>query len=261
MKTADKALKLLDYFTESQPEHGLSDLARLSAIDKATTHRLLKTLQKHGFVEQHPASRKYSLGASLLRLAHIRESTAPVTSIVDPILAKLVDETGETGHASLIAGSSLATIGIRACTKSTRVNLEPGQKLPLHATASGISYLAFSPDKLVEDFLNKKLDRFTEMTTVDPDRVRELVAETRADGCSLIDQGYEDDVVGIAAPIFDLSGYANGAVAVATPSSRMNAAVKRINCTAVIRAAVEITRGMGAKPHPALLEKIGTEAA
>lgn len=261
MKTADKALTLLDFFTESQPEHGLSDLARLSATDKATTHRLLKSLQKHGFVEQHGTSKKYRLGASLLRLAHIREATAPVTSLVDPVLHKLVEETGETGHASLIAGSSLATIGICASSKSTRVNLEPGLKLPLHATASGIAYLAFSPDDVVDGYLGKVLDRYTAMTEVDPGGIRQLITATRANGYSLIDRGYEDDVVGIAAPTFDPSGFANGAIAVATPSSRMTDDVERINGAAIIRAAIDITRAMGAEPHPTLLEKKRNQAA
>ncbi|MCC2110851.1 MAG: IclR family transcriptional regulator [Hyphomicrobiales bacterium] len=260
MKTADKALNILDYFSESSPEHGLSDLARLSGLDKATTHRMLQTLARHGFVEQHNVSRKYRLGAGLLRLAHIREATAPVTSVVQPILEILAADTGETAHASLIAGDQLATIGIVESAKSTRVNIEQGLKLPLHATASGIAFLAFSPDEFVDKALGRRLASFTDRTETDIAKIRDQIARARKTGIGMVDQGFELEVVGIAAPTFDLAGNAVGAVAVATPSSRMSDAVQRTISEAVLRAAIDTTRGLGAQPHPLLLERAGSFA-
>ncbi|RUW90138.1 IclR family transcriptional regulator, partial [Mesorhizobium sp. M8A.F.Ca.ET.059.01.1.1] len=40
MKSVDRALYLLSYFTVQEPEWGLSDLARKSKVDKATTLRI-----------------------------------------------------------------------------------------------------------------------------------------------------------------------------------------------------------------------------
>ncbi|MFT5111764.1 MAG: DNA-binding IclR family transcriptional regulator [Parasphingorhabdus sp.] len=69
MQTTDKALSLLSQFSESRPQIGLSEFARLARFDKATTRRLLISLIRNGLVEQHPETRKYRLGASILSLA------------------------------------------------------------------------------------------------------------------------------------------------------------------------------------------------
>ena len=101
MQTVDKALSLLSYFSEQRPSVGLSELARLSGFNKATTRRFLVALEKHGIVEQDATTRLYRLGAGLLRLARVREATNPVAAIVQPVLNDLVSVTGETAHFSL----------------------------------------------------------------------------------------------------------------------------------------------------------------
>ena len=51
MRTVEKALRLLDYFDDQHPEFGLSELARLSGIDKATVLRMLGDLAATGFAD------------------------------------------------------------------------------------------------------------------------------------------------------------------------------------------------------------------
>ena len=80
MGTVSKALSLLGFFSQQQPEIGLSDMARLSGMNKATVYRMLCELQTNGFVEQAGNGRAYRLGAEVLRLAALREATVPVLS-------------------------------------------------------------------------------------------------------------------------------------------------------------------------------------
>ena len=112
MRTVDKALTLLDYFSDRRPAIGLSELARLAGMDKATVHRMATALANHGFLEQDPLTKSYRLGAGILRLARLREACFPVEAIIEPILKALSEETGETAHASLLAGMKLATVGV-----------------------------------------------------------------------------------------------------------------------------------------------------
>ncbi|MEC7141747.1 MAG: helix-turn-helix domain-containing protein, partial [Pseudomonadota bacterium] len=64
MTTVDKALSLLEYFSDLRPEIGLSEFARLSGFDKSAALRMLGALVRAGFVEQDAQSRKYRLGRS-----------------------------------------------------------------------------------------------------------------------------------------------------------------------------------------------------
>ena len=69
MTTVDKALSLLDHFSNEQTEIGLSAFARLAGYDKSAVLRMLSALGRAGFVEQDPQSRKYRLGGAFLRFA------------------------------------------------------------------------------------------------------------------------------------------------------------------------------------------------
>src|SRR3954469_10254934 len=149
MKTVDKALALLTYFGLRTPELGLSDLARLADVDKATTLRLLNSLKKNGFVEQDPRSKKYRLGSAVLRFARVREASFPMVSVMQPVLERLAAETGETVHGTLASTSCLITIGSASPPRMSRVYIDPSQEIPFHATASGIAYLAFAPPEVV----------------------------------------------------------------------------------------------------------------
>lgn len=248
MRTVDKALKLLDWFTDKRSEIGLSEMARLSGLDKATVHRMLTALARHGLLEQHPTLKTYRLGAGILRLARLREACFPVGAVVNPVLDRLADETGETAHASLLAGTQLMTIGTAEAARSTRVSIEPGLILPFHATASGIAVLGHSPDDLVDTLLAAPLERYTADTDCDLGNLRKRIAECRHTGIGISDRGYESDVCSTAAPLFGPDGWACGAVTVAAPASRMNADVRQQIAGAVVRAAFEITRGLGGEP-------------
>ena len=245
--TVSKALSLLAHFGASEPELGLSELARRASADKATVLRQLTALVGAGLLEQDAATRLYRLGAELLRLAHVREASFPTGTVVGPVLARLTKLTGETSHASLLAGGRLGTVGIRDAERSSRVSLEPGQPLGLHATASGLVVLAWSPRSLLESVLAKPLVRHTARTPVEPADLCARVAEARRRGHGEADQSFEDDVHGIATPLFDAAGVATGAVAVATPSHRMSPALRDTIVAALAAASMELSRGLGGR--------------
>jgi DNA-binding IclR family transcriptional regulator len=252
MQTTDKALGLLNHFSEARPAIGLSEIARLSGFNKATARRFLLALMKHGFVEQEVTSKAYRLGPGLLRLARVREAVTPVTAVVQPVLEDLVSTFGETAHFSLYDGESLGTIGLVQSARSNRVMLESGEAIPLHATASGLAYLAFARPAVVDAALKKSLRSYTECTTTDPDKIRQLLISAGKRGVAVVKGTYEDGVCGIASPVFSSDGYASGAVAVAAPVSRAQRKIIASMQPELRRAATEITLAMGAKPHAAI---------
>ncbi|MEM8812779.1 MAG: IclR family transcriptional regulator [Pseudomonadota bacterium] len=255
MRTVDKALKLLDYFSPNQPEWGLSELARESAIDKATTLRLLQALRRNGFVEQNPETKRYLLGPTVLRLARTRETVFPVLAATQPVLAHLAEITGETAHASLAQDTALATIAVAEPKRAARVFVDPSQPLPYHATASGIAYLAFAGREQRQRVLNDLIfQTFTDQTIGTREALEQAIEDTRARGYGIGEGSFESDVVGIAAPFFDGTGAPVGAVAVASLSGRLGPDEKARTAAAVLTAAVDVTRKLGAEPDPDFLK-------
>jgi DNA-binding IclR family transcriptional regulator len=248
MRTVEKALRLLDLFDERHPELGLSDLARRAGLDKATAHRMLGDLAAAGLAEQNPATRGWRLGAGVLRLAQVREATHPVAAVLGPILARLAAETGETAHASLRAGRDLATVGVAESARAARVIIEPGLPLPLHATASGLAYLAFARPEARAEALARPLAAHTPATPATAAALAEALDLVRARGYAVADQTFEAEVIGMAFPLIGPDGFATGALAVATPASRFDAALAETIRTALARAADAASLGLGGRP-------------
>jgi IclR family acetate operon transcriptional repressor len=248
--TVDKALTLLSFFSEQRPFVGLSELSRLSGFNKATTLRLLASLEAKGFVEQSPETKEYHLGPAVLRYAQVREASFPLKNAVQSILEQLVERTGETAHASVIAGDSLANIGQVESRRSNRVIIDPGEALPFHATASGIAFLAFAKPEIVEAAVARGLTAHTAYTITDPEKLRERIRQARADGFARSSESYEEEVVGFAAPHFGPSGEVSGAVAVALPKARATAEAELTVVAEIRDAARRLTASRGGF-HPA----------
>ncbi|AUX78380.1 IclR family transcriptional regulator protein (plasmid) [Sinorhizobium fredii] len=254
MKSVDRALYLLSYFTVQEPEWGLSELARKSKIDKATTLRILVALIRNGFVEQHPETKKYRLGIAVLRLARVREASFPLLSLVNPVLDRLAEEMQETAHATLASETAMITIAIAEPKRSTRVWVDPSQLLPFHATASGLAYLAFAAPGIREGVLaSTELTRYTQNTLVEPEKIGTQLEQVRARGFAFSPGSFEAESSGIAAPIFSGDGEAFGSVAIAGVASRMTKDHQLKAARLVVGASVEISRAIGAEPHPNVL--------
>lgn len=248
MSTVDKALSLLELFSESRPSAGLSELARLLQWDKSTVQRYVSDLTNRGLLEQDPRDKTYYLGASVSRLAMIREKTHPVAEEVKKILLELVDRTGETAHAAQFINGVLSNSAIvDSSIRGTRVYIDPSEFLPFHATASGIAFLSASNPVTVKRILAQSCKSYTENTVTDREQLIRLIERAKATGLAHSDGGFESDVIGIAAPVLGFDGAAVGSVAVATPSARFTSEAQSIIEAGVLEAGSRISKLYGAE--------------
>lgn len=220
MGTVRKALGLLDILAHPDSRYGLTDLARLSGFDKATTRRLLLELKADGFVEQDEDSRAYLLGPALLMLGRAREERFPFFKIAQPTVRALAEASGETAHVSEFAAGAMASICAQESDKSNRVIVQVGERLPLHATASGLGYLAACQDTFVDVTLRKPLTVFSPHTITDPDALWAILRSARSHGYVECNQLRSEGVYSIGAAIVSPRGAPIGAIAVALPSMR-----------------------------------------
>lgn len=246
MGTVTKALSLLALFTQARPGIGLSDITRLSGLNKATVFRLLTELQAMGFVEQIGPERAYRLGPEVLRLAALREAAVPLKSAVRDTLEHLSKTTGETAHMSHIQGHQLNTLAYAyGARHSTQVRMEDAEVLSFHATSSGLAVLGFSNPAFVDDILSRPLKAHTSETRTDPELIRMDIEKVQKHGLAESIGGFEADVHSLAVPVFGPDRVPIGALAVATPVSRMNAVLKTLICGELHRCALDLTQQIG----------------
>ena len=252
MGTVSKALSLLNLFTHARTEIGLSDAARLSGLNKATTYRLLRDLQAEGFVEQVGTDRAYRLGSTVLRLAALREASVPLLSVSRQVLQELCDATGETAHMSALQGDRLVTTAyVYSPAFATKVTMDDAEVLALHATGSGLAVLGFAAPVFVERVLAAPLPALTERTITDPGQIRAVLAEVGKAGLAESIGAFEAEVHSNAAPVFDATGHPMGAIAVAAPMTRMTPDRRALIRTAVMEAGATLTRRLGGFPPDA----------
>lgn len=221
MSTVTKAVSLLEALGADAPEAGLGDLARRAGFDKTTTRRLLMSLIDCGLVEQDERSRNYRLGSGIARLALMREAQFPFLRTAAPLVERLAGETGETAHVSEYSRRGLVSVHVVESERANRIFVPLGELLPLHATASGIAFLAFAEAKLRDAVLAAPLPAYTAHTIADPTELARRVGEARRRGYSVGEQGFEEGVDSAAAAILDAGGRPVGAIAVAAPRSRV----------------------------------------
>lgn len=241
MGTISKALTLLDTLSLMDKEAGLTEIAQACALDKATTRRFLVELEKHGFVEQLPDSRKYRLGSALVRLGRIREARYPFLRSALPFVRQLAERVDETVHLSEYSGGRLSTVHVEDSTKAHRVFVAVGTLLPFHATASGLAFISACPETEIEAALDAPLAVFTDFTMRDKAAFRRAIEETRANGYSVNRQGIEAGVISASAAIRAPGARPIGCITIAAPLVRTDAEKIQAHGLDVVAAASRIS--------------------
>lgn len=256
MGTTAKALSLLDHFSPARSAIGLSDLARLSGVNKATCFRLMGELLAHGLAEQVPGGTDYRIGPAVLRLASLRERAVPLKSAALPVLQRLAAQVGETAHASHLVAGRLVTLAFAyGAPSGMQVMMEDADVLPFHATSSGKAVLAFLPEAEAEAILRHPLPAATPATLIDPDRLRRDLQAIRQQGWAATVNTFERDTSSLAVPLFDPMGSVLGAMSVAAPSTRMDLARRPAILLQLARAAQELMQTWGGQPPADLVAR------
>ena len=245
MGTTSKALTLLDYFTRAMPEIGLSDLARLAGVNKATCFRLMTELQDHDLIEQ-TVSKTYRIGPAVLRLAALREATVPTRAAAMPVLQALARATGETAHMShLVAGRLITLAFAYAPNHAIKVMMEDADVLPFHATSSGLAVLAHLSADQQDAILAQPRTGLTSQSLLETGSIKAEIATIAMRGWAETADTFEMGVASVAVPLFNGHAACIGAVAVAAPTTRLHGAVRAAIIQSTIKAATDIIAVQG----------------
>jgi DNA-binding IclR family transcriptional regulator len=121
----------------------VSELSDRLGLAKGTVHGLLRTLQAHGLVEQHPDSDKYQLGPQLLQLSNRYLDLSELRSRSLAYSEALATRSDEAVRVCAFHGDGMLVVHHVFRADTSLQILEVGSLLPLHATALGKAVLAF----------------------------------------------------------------------------------------------------------------------
>jgi DNA-binding IclR family transcriptional regulator len=252
IQSVDRAARILKVLASGPRRLGVSEIADRLGMSRPTVHGLLQTLQAHGFVEQDRDSDKYQLGAGLLQLGNSYLDLNELRSRSLVHAERLATRADAAVRVGVMHGASVVIVHHVFRPDTTLQILEVGAELPLYASALGKAMLAFAGDDAVSDLLSEPLPKLTSRTLT-PAALREELAEVRERGFA---RERDEAILGessIAAPIFDHSGHAVGAIGVVGDTDRVMArAQAKPLASAVAEGARGISRELGATRWPSL---------
>ncbi len=216
-----KGLYLLDVIGEQAEPARFKDLQIATGLPKATLARMLHTLVAFRLVRHEERDNTYRLGNRLFELAHRVWETFDLRGAAASQLERLALEARETVAIGTLDNDQFVYIDQRSQGGPFGFRIEVGRRAPLYCTAVGKALLAFSTPHDQRAILHRiAIERFTPNTLVDPELLLADLALTRARGYAISNGEHVEGVVSVAAPVFDHTGKAIGAIGIFGPSSR-----------------------------------------
>jgi DNA-binding IclR family transcriptional regulator len=144
IKTAAKALVLLDSFRSNSEVVGVSELSRRSSLPKSTAHRVLRVLVDAGFVHHLPSG--YQLSDHVTRLGNTTETTGAqvLRSLLLPCLVDLHHAIGTPVSLSTVEGGLVRCIERVHGLRQAAIAQSFPDDVPAHTSSSGKVLLAFA---------------------------------------------------------------------------------------------------------------------
>jgi IclR family KDG regulon transcriptional repressor len=203
-----RALDVLEVFPKHGPELGLTKIAGLLQLNKATAYRLLSTLEERGYVERALGSRKYRLGVRAFELGLYFQSQLEVRKLALPSLRSMVEQTGEAAFLCIQEGDEAVCIErVEAEHQVNIFSLRVGGRQPLDCGAAPRALLCGMDDEQIANYAARTgLPASTPYTLTTLESLLQDVAQTRTRGFVV---SMNDMVTGIAAvggPVYEHSG-------------------------------------------------------
>ena len=218
----DVALNAIEAMASSENEfHSPSGLARHLNINRSRLFRILKTLERRGYVEYDPKTETYRLGLSFLTISQDIQDRLSLRREADDLLKKLAIDTGDCVHLIVLSGSSAIVIDRYLGENMLQVAAPIGALLPLHTGAAPKLLLAFMLENERERLLGElELAAYTPFTITDKGALRQVLATIRQTGYSVDEQDFEIGVYAFGAPIYDNTGLVVAGISITTPTVR-----------------------------------------
>ena len=248
---AVRALTILEEIARVGGPLSSVEIAASVDLAKPTVHRLLLLLEKAGFIQREPNSRRFIPGYRLTRMAVGSLMNAPRKIERQAILRRLVDEVRETANMTTLDGDRIVYLERVECGWPLRTQLEPGSRVPIHCGASGKLFLSLMPDTQRKKLLTKiKLTRYTKHTIVDPAAFEAELKRTKSSKIGIDREEMMEGLIGLAVPVFDANKQIIATVAIHATSARTNAQAVLAFVPALRRAAVAVAETFDSEAKP-----------
>ncbi|MEO7124088.1 MAG: IclR family transcriptional regulator [Lacisediminihabitans sp.] len=218
--SVDNALQLLLFLNEHS-ELRVRDVAKELDVAQSTAHRILATLAWRGFVVQDRGSKTYRAGRVLVEIALESIKELDVRRKARAHMERLSRKVHETVNLIVLEDDGVRFIDGVEGDQMVRVSARTGTLLPAYATSGGKILLAELTPGQLRALYPSGLRKLTRNTVPDLAKLEAELKTIRTRGYSVNIGETQIGLWAVAVAIRDKAGQAVAALAIATPTSRM----------------------------------------
>jgi IclR family transcriptional regulator, acetate operon repressor len=242
VKSADRALDLLELISAFPEQLTFSQIAEAVAMPKSSLSQLLSNLASRGYVEVDGNRGKYRLGRKLSELSATAQASLPFGQVLQKIIEKLRDEINETVAYYEQREDEVEIIAAIPTRHALLYTMTLGERAPLYAHSAGKIALSFMTDSEIEAYLNRvEIKRLGPKTLRSKDAIRREIGKVRKTGIAFASEEFAPGICGFAAPIV-VGTRLRGALNVAIPIARFTADIEASIKLRLPRCAEDIAR-------------------
>lgn len=215
-----KAIDLVDALVRAPNPVTLNELSRLVKRPVPTVHRLLRTLELRGWVENLEG--RYRLTLKLFEIGMSVVDKIDVVAEARPECEALSREFDETVNMSVRSGASVVYIIKIDSPRSLRLISQLGVHVPLYCTAMGKAMLAYmDPSERAALLDQVKLEPRARNTITERAALERDLEAIKRRGWSVDNEEFDYGLVCIGAPVFNRSSQLAGAISLTGPMIRL----------------------------------------
>jgi IclR family transcriptional regulator, pca regulon regulatory protein len=193
IESVEKALRVLQVFSAEEPLLRVSRAAALTGLTRATTRRILLTLERLRFVEFDGTA--FRLTPRVLRIGYGYLSSLPLWDHAQGRLRALAEDLNESCSVATLDDKEIVYVARVPANRSMSLTLTIGTRLPAYPTSMGRVLLASLSETALDDYLaTTLLERLTPNTVTDVQEFRAVLAGVRQRGFAVVDQEREQGV-------------------------------------------------------------------
>jgi DNA-binding IclR family transcriptional regulator len=210
LSAVERALLILETLDSSRRGLNISELSRRLGLPKSSTHVIVLTLEKLGYVQKRAGTLHYSLGLKAYALGHSMTKNVSISELALPHMRALAEQVHLSVQMAVLDGEQCVCIQKVEAPGLIKIDTYIGRRMDMHCTAVGKVILAFGPEDVLQRMLSKQVYiRHTRNTITSPKLIQRDVQRIRKLGYAVDDEEEEPGVRCVAVPVY----HANGAFA------------------------------------------------
>ncbi|MCC9144874.1 MULTISPECIES: IclR family transcriptional regulator [unclassified Arthrobacter] len=237
-----RIVRIISAFDETHQSMPVAVLARRAELPLSTTHRMVKDLAGHGFLQREPDG-GVRLGLRLWELANRSSAALGLKQIAMPYMEDIQAVVRQHTQLSVLRQDEVLFIERLSSHGSVLNHAKVAGRLPVHVSSSGMVMMAHSPRHVQEAYLLRR-----NLADREEQDLRASWTRIRLEGSASLPGAVVPDTTGIAVPVFGASGTAVAAIGVVVPTGSEHTTA---TVPALMTAARGISRGLGVRADAA----------